>query len=233
MFREKLKGFIAGVCVTAVLAGAATVFAQMIDATVGNMHFFWDGVEQTLRDANGDVVEPLIYNGTTYVPLRPMANLLGKEVGWDAQTTTVYIGTRDVAATTPIDKFPKDLIDHSGVCVRTGENAKFNLKDKVITCSNMLSGHNGDYNTYILNGKYDRLVGKAVMPYTSVGSNGTNYIAFYSVENDGTENEIIRYDMKQTEDPVDIDVNLRGVENLRIYWCNYTSVLYDASFLSK
>lgn len=227
MFREKLKGFIAGVCVTAVLAGAATVFAQMIDATVGNMHFFWDGVEQTLRDANGDVVEPLIYNGTTYVPLRPMANLLGKEVGWDAQTTTVYIGTRDVAATTPIDKFPKDLIDYGGYTL-VGENAQFNLKDVVISPTNRLYT---DSSMYILNGKYSRLVGKAVYPYTRVGSDATGYIAFYSVENDGTENEIVRYDLKQTEDPVDVDVNLRGVENLKIYQSNY--FLYDASFLAK
>lgn len=235
MFREKLKGFIAGVCVTAVLAGAATVFAQMIDATVGNMHFFWDGVEQTLRDANGDVVEPLIYNGTTYVPLRPMANLLGKEVGWDAQTTTVYIGTRDVAATTPIDKFPEDLIDTNFVSVNTGEYAKFHLKDKVITCSNLLLD-DVNYNTYILNGQYSRLVGKAVMPYTRVGSDDTGFIAFYSVENDGTENEIMRYDLKQTEDPVDVDVNLRGVENLKIsLWGQGDSnvALYDVSFLSS
>ena len=227
MFREKLKGFIAGVCVTAVLAGAATVFAQMIDATVGNMHFFWDGVEQTLRDANGDVVEPLIYNGTTYVPLRPMANLLGKEVGWDGQTSTVYIGTRDVAATTPIDKFPKDLIQYGGDVI-VGERAKFNLKDVVISPQNRLLGSDS---MYILNSKYSRLVGKAVYPYTRVGSDDTGYIAFYSVENDGTENEIVRYDLKQTEDPVDVDVNLRGVENLKIYQSYY--FLYDASFLAK
>ena len=83
MFREKLKGFIAGVCVTAVLAGAATVFAQNIDAYIGGVKVFWDGVEKTLLDATGSKVEPIIYNGTTYVPLRAMSNLMGKDVDWE------------------------------------------------------------------------------------------------------------------------------------------------------
>ena len=77
MFKERLKGFIAGVCVTAMIAGAATVFAQNIDAYIGGIKVYWDGVEKTLLDAKGDKVEPMIYEGTTYVPLRAMSNLMG------------------------------------------------------------------------------------------------------------------------------------------------------------
>ena len=193
---------------------------------------YWDGVEKTLLDAKGDKVEPMIYDGTTYVPLRAMSNLMGKEVSWNQQEMTVYVGTTKVAATTPIDQFPKELIQRKDITVLTGENAKFNLKDKVIQCNNLLWG-SGDSNTYILNNKYSRIVGKVVMPYTQIGSHDDGYVAFYNVENDGTENEITRYETRETEDPIDIDVNLRGVENLRIYWSSNGIALYDASFLAE
>ncbi|MDQ0285159.1 hypothetical protein J2Z49_000249 [Desulfofundulus luciae] len=35
---------------------------------------------------------PFVYNGTTYVPLRYVAEALGKQVKWDGATGTIYIG---------------------------------------------------------------------------------------------------------------------------------------------
>ncbi len=51
-----------------------------------------DGVQVTPKDANGAVVEPFIYNGTTYLPVRAIGKTLGKEVDWDGNTKTVYVG---------------------------------------------------------------------------------------------------------------------------------------------
>lgn len=239
MFKERVKGFIAGVCVTALLAGAATAFAQTIDVAMNGIRVYWDGVEKTLLDANGDKVEPMIYEGTTYVPLRAMSNLMGKEVSWDQQTLSVYVGERPVAETTPIDQFPQDKIQKNGVSVRTGDNATFNLKNKVIQCNNLLSGVS-NYNTYILDGKYSKIVGKAVMPYTTIGSSKKGNLIFYSVANDGSETEIAKYDLKQTQDPIDIDVNLLGVVNLKIVFPdegyalgNVPIAFYDVSFLGN
>lgn len=245
MFREKMKGFLAGVCVTALLAGTATVFAKNVDVAMGGIKVYWDGVEQTLRNAKGDKVEPLIYEGTTYVPLRALAGLLGKDVDWEQNTQSVYIGEKPTAETTPLDKMPKDKFQYGYDYIRTGEKAKFNLKDKEIKCSNMLYGENA---LVILNGEYSKLVGKAVSPYTSVGSHATNELAFYSVENDGTETEIASYELTQTEDPIDININLKGVQNLRIkfghvamtvgsnphgYTANEDVALYDVSLLGN
>ncbi len=50
-----------------------------------------DGIPITPRDARGDVVEPFIYNDSTYLPVRALANALGFEVGWDNDTSTVEI----------------------------------------------------------------------------------------------------------------------------------------------
>lgn len=51
-----------------------------------------DGVPVVTKNANGESVEPFIYNGTTYLPIRSVGEALGEEVDWDGTTKTVYIG---------------------------------------------------------------------------------------------------------------------------------------------
>lgn len=51
-----------------------------------------DGETKTLTDATGARTYPITYNGTTYVPLRSVANLLGIDVNWDQDTQTVLLG---------------------------------------------------------------------------------------------------------------------------------------------
>ncbi len=53
-----------------------------------------DDYEVIPKDANGNIVEPFIIDGTTYLPVRALANALGENVAWDAATSTVYIGER-------------------------------------------------------------------------------------------------------------------------------------------
>lgn len=47
------------------------------------------------KDSTGQKIEPFIYNGTTYLPVRAVGEALGKEVSWDGDTSTVYIGKRE------------------------------------------------------------------------------------------------------------------------------------------
>lgn len=231
MFKEKMKGFIAGICVMLLLT-SVTVFAVGIDVYMEGIRVYWDGVEKTLRDEEGKKVEPMIYEGTTYVPIRAMSQLMGKTVEWDQATTSVFVGGKPVEETLHLEDLEESKIDRRGVHILTGEKAKFNLKDQEVRCDNlMMSSY--DHNLYILDGKYTRLVGKAVMPYTHIGQTEEGVLAFYSVENDGTEHEIVTYELKQTEEPVDVEVNLRGVENLKIRWVDDTIALYNVDLLSK
>lgn len=51
-----------------------------------------DGEIQTLKDGNGVVVYPIMYNNTTYIPIRSAGAFLGKDVNWDNSEESVYIG---------------------------------------------------------------------------------------------------------------------------------------------
>lgn len=51
----------------------------------------YNGNTQTLKDAAGNTVYPVSYNGTTYLPVRAVSNMLGIEVEWDGATRTVIL----------------------------------------------------------------------------------------------------------------------------------------------
>ena len=79
------------VCFTA--GAAAANGLQEINAYLNsNITFKLDGEEQILTDATGVRTYPITYNGTTYVPIRAVANLLGVGVDWDQATQTVLMG---------------------------------------------------------------------------------------------------------------------------------------------
>ena len=50
-----------------------------------------DGEIRTFTDVNGKTVYPLLYNGSTYLPLRAIGGIMGKRVDWDGETKTVTL----------------------------------------------------------------------------------------------------------------------------------------------
>lgn len=50
-----------------------------------------DGAARTFTDAAGKQVYPLLYNGSTYLPIRAVGELMGKSVAWDGNTKTITL----------------------------------------------------------------------------------------------------------------------------------------------
>ena len=120
--KNKLSGFIAGVMVTIlVLSASFAVFgdnlSKKVEIVYRNIKICIDGAFFEPKDAGGNPAEPFILDGTTYLPVRAVANAIGKDVAWDAATNTVYLGKKPELpkeeAEKPIETIPevkKDLI---------------------------------------------------------------------------------------------------------------------------
>lgn len=75
-------------------AGTPDAGARARDITVEVRSDFTvevDGQVRTFTDAQGRTVYPLLYQGSTYLPVRAIGELMGKSVAWDGKTNTVTL----------------------------------------------------------------------------------------------------------------------------------------------
>lgn len=71
----------------------ATTGKKPVEVDYNDIKVTLDGTNVTLADANGNLVEPFVIDGTTYLPVRAISSALGLEVGWDGETSTVILST--------------------------------------------------------------------------------------------------------------------------------------------
>lgn len=95
-FKSMAAGCVIGAMVTSVVPAVGYDGVRTIQAVFKNIKICVDGVEMTPRDTAGKEVEPFIYNGTTYLPVRAVGEAVGKEVTYDGSTNTVYLGKSGV-----------------------------------------------------------------------------------------------------------------------------------------
>lgn len=97
--KKEFKGFVAGAVTASLLFTMVfTAFAEPIEKTIqvayNNIKLYVDGKLVQPKDANGNRIEPFVYNGTTYLPVRAVSQALEKDVAWDGNTNSVYIGEK-------------------------------------------------------------------------------------------------------------------------------------------
>ena len=94
---------VGGLVVASIAALAVPTLAATGSRTVkvdySDIKLVVNGTTVTPMDSNGNVVEPFTIDGTTYLPVRAVANALGMDVSWNGTTKTVTI-TDTAAATT-------------------------------------------------------------------------------------------------------------------------------------
>lgn len=91
----------------------ASGFTRTIQANYVGVKLMINGVEVNPTDAAGNPVEPFISEGTTYLPVRAVAEALGEEVTWDGETKTVNIGKSVIPETIPYQVNGGTLYDGS------------------------------------------------------------------------------------------------------------------------
>ena len=81
-----------------------------------------DGVKRDFKNANGERVYPLLHDGTTYLPLRAIGEIMDKKVYW-------YEEDKRIELKDDIEKLP--TVTDADVIVEEGKEPKENVKEKV------------------------------------------------------------------------------------------------------
>lgn len=148
---------LAALALCAALTGGTALAANTVYRTItvqySGIKLVVDGVEVTPKDANGTTVEPFIYNGTTYLPVRAVGSAIGKQVTWDGGSQTVYLGEAPGSRTWLMDVCPPYEKDHLDT-----DSATFKMDGETYTHGfSSWAGFNTGFGLFNLNGNYDTL----------------------------------------------------------------------------
>ena len=83
--KKKLTILLAGVLALSSFAVGAMskTIVEKIEAELrGDFTVVIDGKKQIFRDVDGNIVDPILYEGTTYLPIRAIGEIMGKKVYW-------------------------------------------------------------------------------------------------------------------------------------------------------
>jgi len=94
----------------------------------------YEGEVQNMKDGLGNPVYPLMYNGTTYLPIRAVSNMLNIPIEWEAATKTVILGTEEKQPKSVLSfkakssNFASKVTDKGSLVIKgnSGEEIKYN-----------------------------------------------------------------------------------------------------------
>lgn len=99
---KKFPSFLAGVLTTAIIGSlsiSALAASGIMTISVNPINIQVNGETFAPKDVNGKSVPVFAYNGTTYAPLRALAEAYGLEVGYDATTNMATVNDPDYSDT--------------------------------------------------------------------------------------------------------------------------------------
>jgi|GEM_PF-7086207 len=116
---KNIKSFIAGVLFTILAVTlTSTVFGTQLNQTITAIYrdikIIIDGKEIIPKNADGNIAEPFIVDGTTYLPVRAISEAVGYDVSWNDETNTIVL----IKKQTPE---AEDFIDGNLDCFYTDE----------------------------------------------------------------------------------------------------------------
>lgn len=164
--------------VSAAAAGVSQIKAELRP----DIKVVIDGREQTLRDADGDRVYPIVYEGTTYLPIQVLDEVLDREVEWNGKTQTVTLTKSDTDRT----------VSQTGPDAVTGATPKSDA-DRTTSQTGQKTADTGSYESRIavLSAEADELVRQAgkVTDLAGYRAFRTAYRAFEDKE-EGLDDEL-------------------------------------------
>lgn len=208
--KQRLQGIIAGLTIGSILT-AGVAFAksgtETLEVMYDNIRIRSDGLDCETKDVNGNSVEPFIFNGSTYVPIRAVSEALGKKVLWDDKDKVVYISDY----TNPyslISKPYEDCSDFSSLEIKNNEHDNNSFLNFILKPQNS-DGSFWEYITYDIEGN-NRLICKLLPPKSDSKSEIT-----YVIQAGDAASKIVT--LTNSSEPVDIDMDISGRSTVTIY----------------
>jgi len=214
---QKIRYFALGVIVTLLLSvtvvpALAASTNRQLNAMFNNIKIVVDGTLITPKDSNGKAIEPFIVDGTTYLPVRAVADAVGKEVYWDGPNYTVYLG-----AMGDIGQSMSLKLENA---VNIGDYSWLRADSNKLT-DNYGNTYSTAFYTYASSGTFETLLN---MKYSAF--KGTAYVV-QGYSNDGPSSFTIEADghtiytspqISKTSSPIQINVNIAGYNDFKIIY---------------
>lgn len=215
--KKRLQGLVAGVLIGSIGTGGvlATNTTTLYDVLTNGIKIVVDGKKLNPVDAIGNIVEPFIYNGTTYLPVRAVADALGKAVYWDGPNYTVYLGQAPI----PGGLLYPTIELEDMVSIGDDPDETDELTDNYgNTYVHAIRYYCWPLNPeYLLNMKYSRFKGTLYIP-EGENSDRTCYLTIIA---DG-KTIYKSPEMNKASAPVEIDVNVTGYNDVKFNFYGHT-----------
>ena len=222
MKKNKILAVISIVCVIITLATvtlAVTSGLEEIKAYLNHdIKVYYNGELKRMYDVNGKEVFPVSYQGTTYVPIRAVSNMIGLNVDWDGATKSVLLGKTGVEKDF-IENFTPYANDDPYYLVHRkfadGKTLKFGDK----TFNHYIALENG-YNKclyYDLEGKY------TTFTFTVFAKNDCT-LQFFG----DNQTLLASYQIKKNNLPVTYSFDVTGTQQLSFGTNQYLVYVVDA-----
>ncbi len=172
----------------------------------------YNGEIQTMYDANGKQVFTIMYEGTTYVPVRAVSNIFGVPVDWDGETQTVLLGENDEWRKLTAEDFSRYTAEnfYEGIFDVTVDGKKYETGIKAESTSKMYIANPSVY--LELDNKCSELQFKVVNEYRG----GSEEKDLKVVVTDRDSKKIIAEKSFTTNSSVDVTVDVSEYNNLKI-----------------
>ncbi len=216
--KKIIKGYLLGFLSAAILISGGAFAASattLYDVIVNGIKIVLDGKEFTCTDANGTVVQPMIYKGTTYIPVRAVSSAFGKAVYWDGEESTVYLGDMGGKLQNPTLKLEDiENIAEAHYRLEKEENIFDNYGNFYDSSVYYNSYSNADANICcetLLNKKYNKFKATLFIPKGAAWEKeqtlqiiGDGKVLFQEIK------------MDKTSKPIDIEISITDVNNFKI-----------------
>lgn len=83
-------------CASTAISAVTEVFETISVQLRPDIEIYVNGEALDMKDTNGNDVSPIVYEGTTYVPLRTAAEIAGTNVYWDGNNTDINLVSTNI-----------------------------------------------------------------------------------------------------------------------------------------